>query len=229
MPRKRTDMNASPTGETANDSKRRKARVPIYKNDDGTLDLSGLTDEDAEKVRQRFASGSTTDSTAAAPAAPPPPQEPIDPAIIGLALNLLTSIEAAVVGTKLNIPIPEAYQVLSLKPPFDQLVTNAACKVANKYVGSLGPYADEIALVALLATWQIGAFAELRKIVADQAKTPGEKPPPPMDHDRHRTTDAPPPPPAAAPPKPAPAKPQVVPIDVMLGAQLGGAGFGAAL
>jgi len=207
----RTDQpNSAATGEQ---SKRKKPRVTIYKNDDGSYDTSSLSDED----KARLFGGQTN----AAPPPPPvdaaPPVEPIDPAIIGLALNLLTSVEAAVVGNRLGIPHAQCQKVLEPKPPLDTAITGLACKVANKYGASLGPYADEIALVALVATWQIQAFTELRALVAEQAANRPAPPPKHPDADRHQSPQEKPPAPAAAPEKPASSN--VVPIDLLIGAQ----------
>lgn len=228
MPKLRSETNGNTPTNSGESSKRRKARVPIYKNDDGTLDLSGLTDDDAAKVRERFGSSPGAAFTPPPPTEPTaPPPEPIDPAIIMLALNMLTSIEAAVVGSKLHIPTARAYEALALKPPFDQMLIGAATKVANKYMVSMGPYADEIALGALLVTWQIGAFTELRAIAAELATARGETPPPNVDHDKHQSPPPPPPPPSPEPmEKPKPKSAPVIPIDAMIAAQMGAQPFG---
>ena len=210
MPSLRSETASNPTGQT----KRSKPRVTIYRNPDGSYDTSSLSDEDKARL---FGGAPPPAEPAAAPAPDPstPAPEPIDPAIIGMALNLLTSIEAAVVGRRLGIPEDRCYAALQPRPPFDQAITSAATKVANKYGASLGPYADEIALVALLATWQITAFAELRSIAAEQtAKT--TPPPPNADATKHESPSKPTPPPAA--PTPEPVKSNIVPIDLLIGA-----------
>jgi hypothetical protein len=75
-------------------------------------------------------------------------------------------------------------------------IAAAAAKVANKYSAPLGKYADEIALCAIIATWQISAFAAMRRFAS--IDIPSETPPPPPD--KHESYQPPPPPP---PPEPA--------------------------
>ena len=222
MARLRSDEpNSNATGEQ---SKRKKPRVTIYKNDDGSYDTSSLSDDDKARLF-----GAQPNAAPPPPSIDPaPPVEPVDPAIIGLALNLLTSIEAAVVGNKLGLPHADCQRVLQPKPPLDTDITGLACKVANKYGASLGPYADEIALVALVATWQIQAFTELRALVAEQAANRPAPPPKHPDADRHQSPSEKPAAPAAAPEKPETSN--VVPIDLLIGAHMGtanatGAGF----
>jgi hypothetical protein len=222
MPKLRSDNPGAPE-----QSKRSKPRVNLYKNPDGSYDTSSLSDED--KARLFGGAPGATPEPGAAPGPAPateaaPPVEPIDPAVIGLALNLLTSIEAAVVGQKLGIPQDRCFAALQPRPPLDQMITGTAAKVANKYGASLGPYADEIALVALIATWQISAFTELRSIAADLAANRPAPPPPNADAGKHAsppksTPDAPPAPKETPKePKPAPAPSNVVPIDLLIGA-----------
>lgn len=209
MARLRTD---SPN-EPATPNKRKKPRFVVYRNEDGSLDTDHLSPEDRAAFEGRTQSAGPAPSPVNEPAAP---VEPVDPAVIGLALNLLTSIEAAVVGQKMGIPHERVYGALQPKPPLDQMVVQAACKVANKYAVTLGPYADEIALVAMLATWQISAFNELRAI-AFELKNANPTTPPPKDRDadRHQSPATPPPSPEPKPAEPA----KVVPIDMLLGAQ----------
>lgn len=197
MPKLRTEANNS-----AQD-KRKKPRVILYKNDDGTWDTSSLNDEE----KSRLFGGAT-----GAPPPPPPPTpdpaapapEPIDPQVMGMALTMLVSIEAAVVGQKLGLDHKTVYDVLQPRPPFDGAILNLSCKVANKYGASLGPWADEIALGALLISWQVAAFNQLRQIVADQ-KSGSDRPAP----------EAPAPPP---PPPPETPKKEPIPIDLLMGA-----------
>jgi len=209
MAQLRTDQpNSNAAGEQ---SKRKKPRVTIYRNEDGSYDTSSLSDED--KARLFGTPSNTPPPPPAADAAPAP--EPVDPAVIGMALNLLTSIEASLIGRKLGLPHELCQQVLQPKPPLDTTITGLACKVANKYGASLGPYADEIALCAMVVTWQVQAFTELRSIVAERDARQTDNPPKHPDADRHQS-------PPVKPAEPAPKKPaetNVVPIDLLIGAQ----------
>lgn len=218
MPQLRAEQSTNGSPE-ASKSKRSKARVLIYRNEDGSYDTSSLSDDDKARFfgQSGPAAGPSVASSAAEP--PPPPADPVDPAVIGLALNLLTSIEAAIVGSKLGIPQDRCLAALQPRPPVDQMVIGAATKVANKYGASLGPYSDEIALVAALAMWQIGAFTELRAIAAEMAATKPATPPPNADHGKHKSPDSKPATPAADAPKATtdPAS-KVVPIELLIGA-----------
>lgn len=201
MARLRSEINNPPPPPG---DKRKKPRVILYKNEDGSFDTSGLSDEEKQKI---FGGASAPQP----PPPPPPPQdtgpapEPVPAEVVGMALNLLVSIEAAVVGQKLGIDQVRAYDALTPREPLATLITAQSTKVINKYGGSLGPWADEIALGCMIVTWQVTAFNELRRIAAEIHGMKQETPPPHPDANRHSSPppEAPPAAPAAEPVKPA--------------------------
>jgi hypothetical protein len=220
MARLRSETTNDGPGSASSENKRKKPRFTVYRNADGSFDTEHLSDADraAFNAHTSGATNAAPPPPAAGPAEPMP--DPIDPMIIGMALNLLVSIESAVVGQKLGIPQQTAFKVLTPKPPFDESITALATKVANKYGASLGPYSDEIALVALIGAWQVSAFSELRAIVAEQAARKPQDAPKDRDADRHQSPPPDAPKPAPAPEKAPTAAPggNVVPIDLLLGA-----------
>lgn len=171
------ESTTPPPAGTATD-KRKRRRITVYCNDDGSPDLSTISDE------QKAALG--LNGSAAGPAPEPVPQvEPIDPAIFGMMFGVLANIEAAVVAPKMGIDPDAARSALVPPPPLADALANAAAKVAAKYGGTLGRWADEIALGSLIVTWQIGAFAQMRSM---QPVRKFDPPPPPPD--KHESTES---------------------------------------
>lgn len=199
MARKRETINSDSGGPRID--KRARKRISIYLDDTGAPDLSGLTEEQQHQLGLK-------------PSEPPPPVE-IPPAIPAMMLTVLVSIEAAVIAPRMGIPTDQARAALEPPPPVFAALEECSMRVLQKYSGSIGPYADEFALVALLISWQASAFAELRRIQADtrpgpdSITRPAEAPPP---IDRHESTTAPAP--FVVPPRPAPpAEPEpIVPL-----------------
>jgi len=189
MARKRE--NISSTGESAKDKRTRK-RYIVYANEDGTPDLNNLPPE-LEGLKGA-SNPAPSPENSATPTEPPPPA--FDSAIFKMLLPVVSGLEAVMVAARMNVTVPIATQCLTPPPPLADAIAAAAAKVANKYSAPLGRYADEIALCAIIATWQISAFAAMRRFAP--IDTPSETPPPPPD--KHESYQPPPPPP---PPEPA--------------------------
>jgi hypothetical protein len=123
-------------------------------------------------------------------------------------IPVLSGIEAVLVADRMGVSTEQAQQALTPPPPLADAIANAAAKVAAKYAAPLGRWAEEIALAALIVTWQTTAFANMRRMAP--AAPPAAEPPAPID--RHESYQAPAPsapapsaPPAAAPAPSAPA------------------------
>jgi hypothetical protein len=117
-------------------------------------------------------------------------------------IPVLSGIEAVLVADRMGVSTEQAQQALTPPPPLADAIAQAAAKVAAKYAAPLGRWAEEIALGALLVTWQTTAFANMRRM-APAAPTAAE---PPAPIDRHESYQAPAPP-APAPPAPPAAAP----------------------
>jgi len=203
MARKRESID--PSNPPASDKRSRK-RYIVYADDSGAPDLSTAPPE------LRAAFGGPDHATAApaaagGPAAAPAPAE-FDSAIFKLMIPVLSGIEAVLVADRMGVSTEQAQQALTPPPPLADAIANAAAKVAAKYAAPLGRWAEEIALAALIVTWQTTAFANMRRMAP--AAPPAAEPPAPID--RHESYQAPAPsapapsaPPAAAPAPSAPA------------------------
>lgn len=186
MARTREEIGAdsAPTTKPKADRRSRK-RLSVYLNEDGTPDWDAVPEED----RARLGHGS-------APAAAEAPAEvPVE--MVGFLLQTMTRIEAAVVAPKLGISSEEAYQCLTPSAELGKPLVEATARVVNKYAGGFGRWSDEIALAALLVTWQASAFSEMRKAAAAAAPKPEPAPAPPDKHESFQ-------PPAAPKPEPLP-------------------------
>lgn len=200
MARLRDEITPEASNQSTADKRKRK-RITVYCNDDGSPDLSTINEEQ----RAALGIGSSPAAADGAPAPTEPAPEPIDPAIFGMLFHVLSNIEAAVVAPRMGIDPDAARRVMTPPPELAGPLANAAARVAAKYGGTLGRWSDEIALGSLIVTWQVSAFAELRRI---QSRAPKHEPPPPPP-DRHESIE---PKPAKKPEKPEPANPGLFPV-----------------
>ena len=174
-------------GEPGNNKRTRK-RFIVFAKDDGSPDLDNLPPELQGHIG---ASGAPQASDQPAP----PPAE-FDASIIKIVMPVIVGLEAMLVGPRMGIPVATATQCLTPPPPLADAIAQAATKVLNKYSAPLGRWADEIALAALLATWQVSAFAAMRRYAPIDVQS--EEPPPPPDrHESYQPPPPPPPPPTA--------------------------------
>lgn len=151
--------------------KRRRQRVTIYLNDDGTPDLDGVTDEQREAIGLRTAT--------AEPEAPP---MEVAPEMVSMLLATMIRIESAVIAPRIGITTDEAMAALTPAPPIAEGISTAGARVLQKYGGALGKWQDEIVLATLIVTWQAQAFAEMRSIRAANTPPPQQTPAPPDVH-----------------------------------------------
>lgn len=197
MARLRETMNdqAPEPGQGSNDKRKRK-RITVYCHEDGSPDLDSVPEEQ----RRALGLGGSTDQ-----AEPEPVQTSFEPAMIGMFLPVLVGIESALVAPRMGINQDQARSALTPAPPLADAIAQAATKVLNKYGSALGRWADEIALVSIVATWQVMAFSEMQRIRAASAPAPQAPPPPP---DVHETIEAKPKKPSQRPdPIPFPGAP----------------------
>lgn len=149
-------------------AKGQRRRVLIYINDDGTIDLSKMSDRQRDLLGIN-PEGTTTKPVPAADAEPVPPVA-FPPEMAGMMLGVLISIETAIVAPRMDLDAAAVKRALIPIPPIGEALRESAARVMNKYAGTLGAYADEFALVSLIITWQASAFGELRSLKAEMAK-----------------------------------------------------------
>lgn len=174
-----TGPDASAPAMSPNDKRKRK-RITVYCNDDGTPDLDSVP----EDQRRALGIGQAPEGSNQAPEAP----AQFEPAMVGMILPVLVGIEAALIGPRLGIEIDQARSALTPHPMIADGIAQAGAKVLNKYGGNLGRWADEIALVSIIATWQVQAFAEMRRMKAASIPRHDPPPPPPDTHETIETT-----------------------------------------
>lgn len=161
--------------------KRRKKRVSVYLNDDGSPDWSGVSDE------QRAMLGGVLPT-------PEAEAEPIPPEMVGLLLKTVTSIEAAVLARSMDLEPALVHQAFAIPEPMEGPMCETGARVLQKYMGGASRYQDEMVLAALLISWQGAAIGQLRAFKAEKLPTP-EPPPAPIEQRESRVTptEAPPP------------------------------------
>lgn len=135
--------------------KRRRPRVMIPLNPDGTPDLSRVDPMVLDAIRNQTESNQP---------------EPIQPEVIEMAINLIANIESAIVAPKFGIPQEQAIAVVMPQKPLKEQMAQAGAKVLSKYSGAMGKYQDEIVLGAMLLAWQVGVLNQLRAMKALQAQ-----------------------------------------------------------
>lgn len=141
-----------PVQETPASDRRRRPRIIIPLNDDGSPDISRLDPSVLDVLR-----------TQAQDAGP----EPIHPAVCDMAITVIANIEAAVLAPRMGVDPQTAAQITQPPEPLRGQIAETAAKVLSKYSGALGRWQDEIVLAALIAGWQIQVLNNLRA-----AKTP---------------------------------------------------------
>jgi hypothetical protein len=168
MARKRySEDGQEATPEQVKQDRRRRPRLILALNADGTPDLSSARPEQIEALK-----------LALEEAAPAPP-EPISPVVVHMALGAVANIEAAVLAGRFGLTTEQAAMALQPAPPLREQIAEAGARVLNKYSGALGRWQDEIVLAALLVAWQSSALATLRAMVAEQRARQEQRPPAP--------------------------------------------------
>jgi hypothetical protein len=188
---KKRETIASETGPGRD--KRARKRYIVFAKEDGTPDLDNLPPELQSAI-----------GSAPAPAAPtgPPPDPPppaFDSQLVKILLPVVSGLEAVFVAPRMGITVDQATAALTPPPPLADAIAAAATKVLNKYFPEPGRWADEIALCAMIVTWQATAFAQMRRMAPIDVS-----PEPPRPPDRHESYQPPPPPPPPPPADPAP-------------------------
>ena len=128
----------------------------IVKVIDGKPDFSRLDPEQMELLRAGLSEASAENAG-------------LPPEVMGMLIHAIGSVEAMAVSAKTGMPRDVADRIVQPKPPLDSMLAETAVKVAAKHnLG--GRYAEEIALLALLGTWQAGVVASVRMWLAEQEK-----------------------------------------------------------
>lgn len=200
MAKPRETIASETANAQPNTDRRKRRRVSIYLNDDGTPDLAGLTPD--QKLQLGLGQPKPPEPEA-------PPME-IPPAMIGGLIAMLARIEAAIVAPRVGLTQDEALSMLIPPPELQPPLQEAAARVIAKHSGSLGKWQEEIILGTLIVSWQAQAFAAMRQLIAEKAAreaqyqpTRDSQPPAtpqPIDRNRNRGAG-----PATPQPEPEPA------------------------
>lgn len=145
----------SSANDFASTDRRKRPKVIIPLNFDGTPDLSRVDPAVLEAIRNQ-----TEPDTA----------EPIAPEVAEMAISLIANIEAMILASQFDVPQNQALSLTLPPEPIKTQMSQAAAKVMTKYSGALGKYQDEIVLGAMVAAWQIGVLNQFRAIKAMKEK-----------------------------------------------------------
>ena len=185
--------------------KRKRRKVIICLNDDGTPDLTSVSDE--QKQALGLAPG-TTEKV-----------EPVDRDVVRMLVGITATVEAVAVSKALNVPHSVAMVALKPAQDLEDRLVECSARIIDKY-GGIGRYADEVMLGALIVAWQAGALKAIKEYKAETVSVDQQKPQPqphaPATEDAGLPVDATAPAPLVLPmsgeaePGPEPADPQPV-------------------
>ncbi len=138
----------------------RRPRVILHFDPDGKPELGNLEPETRARLQAAFAGGG--------PAAGPEPAAPVDPALVGMVLKGLGSLEAAMLAGRFGLDAETCRRVVGPPEPLAGMMAETGARVISKY-NLTGKYGDEIALACLIMTWQAGALQQLRALGREKA------------------------------------------------------------
>jgi hypothetical protein len=141
---------ASP-GEGVPRKRRPSFKVPLT--DDGRPDLESL-DQDKRQLLIE------------AVQAQAPAQTTVDPALAGMLIQAVAQLEGAILAAKFGLDRQTGVRLMSPKPPLDELLAKQCAVVLSKH-NVFGRWGDEMALFALVSSWQAGAIQAMREAAAE--------------------------------------------------------------
>jgi hypothetical protein len=136
-------------------SRRRRPFIRVPLDDSGRPDLSGIRPEHREALAE--AVGTL------------PERASVDPALAGMLIQAVARIEGALLGPRFGLDRETAMSIAEPKPPLDELLARQTAVVLSKH-NVMGRFGDEVALAALVASWQAGVIQGW-KAAAEAAKT----------------------------------------------------------
>lgn len=145
---------------------RRRQRVILFRNADGSIDASALSDDEKKSL---------------APGSNEPQQAPevITPGEVQVIVSMLANIEGMLLAGKFDLDKQTAVGACQPKEPALSIICESGAKVLNKYQ-IMSKWAPEIALISGLVMWQtmnlqlLGALAEKKR--ADEQRERVNKP-----------------------------------------------------
>ena len=106
-----------------------------------------------------------------------PEQAQVDPALAGMLISAIAQLEAAVLAPRFKLAREEMARIAQPRPPLDELLAKQTATVLSKH-NVFGRFGDELALAALIISWQasvLQAANEISRAKAQAAKVPETK------------------------------------------------------
>lgn len=144
---------------------RRRQRVILFRNPDGSIDASALSEEEKKTLIPSNEPQETP--------------ELVSPAEVGVIVSMLANIEGMLLAGKYDLDKQTAVSACQPKEPALTIICESGAKVLNKYQ-IMSKWAPEIALISGLVMWQtmnlqiLGALAEKKQ--ADEARERQNRP-----------------------------------------------------
>lgn len=132
-------------------ARQRKPRIILRYGDDGKPDIASLDGDSRAALASAFREQV--------------PIERTDPALVGMVLVGIGSLEGAMLATRLDLPIEDVKSIVGPMEPMKSLLADAGAKVIDKH-NLMGRWGDEIALCALLVSWQASVLQSVRAMAA---------------------------------------------------------------
>jgi len=129
----------------------RRPRIILHYDETGGLDLSRLEPDVRNRLQDAFRQQA--------------PIEKTDPELIKMVLTGLGNVEAAMLSSKFDLSNADCRNAIGPHEPLAGMIAAAGARVVDKH-NLTGRWGDEIALFALLASWQAGALQQIRAMQA---------------------------------------------------------------
>ena len=137
-------------------SQNRKPRIIVRLDDSGSVDFNRMEPDERTALQNAFRSQM--------------PIEKTDPALVCMVLAGIGSLEASILATRFDLDPDECRRIIGPHEPLAGLLGQAGAKVIDKH-NLVGRWGDEIALFALLASWQSATFQQIRALKASKHET----------------------------------------------------------
>jgi len=103
-----------------------------------------------------------------------PERGAVDPALAGMLISAVAQLEAAVLAARFSLPRGDVAQTVLPRPPFDELLARQTATVLSKH-NVFGRFGDELALLALVASWQAGVIQSVRELAVRSKRAAAQK------------------------------------------------------
>lgn len=125
----------------------RRKRIVIPIREDG-YDISRVDSADREALAKILRPAEAATST-------------VDPAMVAMLIMAVGSMEAAILASRFGVDRQRCMDIVGPHEPLKTLMATSAAGVLAKY-NVFGRWGDEIALLSLVATWQVGVMEAIR-------------------------------------------------------------------